>query len=341
MIDAPLSAPPPLAPAKPKRPPLPWLTILVGGAAYGLLMRLIFGLWPFAKAVPGTGPMLVSFLFFVPLVIGIWSVSRLPAEQRNVGSAILVPWAPLFLFTAGTAALAIEGSICIALAIPIFMFMASFGGLVALLALKKKPSTATTSGILVLPLLLAVAEQGMPLTDATLRSTESVHIAAPPERIWHLINDATEIRPKEMESGWAWRIGVPYPVSAITVDENGGRVRKLRWQKGVHFDEPILDWDENRYIRWSYRFDADSIPDGALDDHVRVGGAYFDLVDTSYRLEPEGDGTRLTIDVGYRVSTRFNWYSARLGRWLVDDAAKTILEFYRRRTEAESDGHPA
>jgi len=318
---------------------MPWLTVLFGGAAYGLLMRVIFGLWPFATAVPGTGPMLLSFAFLVPFVIGLWSVSRLPAEQRTVSSAILVPWAPLFLFLAGTAALAIEGSICIALAIPIFMFMASLGGVVALLAMKKKPSTATTSGILVLPLLLAVAEQGVPVEDVVQRSVESVHIAAPPERIWQLINDATEIQPNEMQSGWAWRIGVPYPVSAITVDEDGGRVRKLVWQKGVHFDEPILDWDENRYIRWRYRFDADSIPDGALDDHVRVGGAYFDLVDTSYRLEPEGDGTRLTIDVGYRVSTRFNWYSARLGRWLVDDAAKTILEFYRRRTEA--DGHDA
>jgi len=332
--------PPPLPAAKSERPRLPALRILIGGAAYGLAMRVIFGFWPFGVAVPGTGPMLVSFAFLVPCVIGIWSVSRLPAEQRNVGSAILVPWAPLFLFLAGTAALAIEGAICIALAIPIFMAMASFGGLIALLAFKaSKPSTATTSGILVLPLLLALAERGMPLTDSIERSTESVHIAAPPERIWHLINDATGIEPQEMQSGWAWRIGVPYPVSAITVDEDGGRVRKLVWQKGVHFDEPILDWDENRYIRWRYRFDADSIPDGALDDHVRVGGAYFDLIDTSYRLEPEGDGTRLTIDVGYRVSTHFNWYSARLGRFLVDDAAKTILEFYRRRTEAEGDGH--
>ena len=338
MIDE-QALPPPVPAAKPKRPPLPWLTILLGGAAYGLLMRLLFGFWPFGAAVPGTGPMLLSFAFLVPFVIGLWSVSRLPSEQRTVSSAILVPWAPLFLFLAGTAALAIEGSICIALAIPIFMFMASLGGVVALLAMKKKPSTATTSGILVLPLLLAVAEQGVPVEDVVQRSVESVHIAAPPERIWQLINDATEIQPNEMQSGWAWRIGVPYPVSAITVDEDGGRVRKLVWQKGVHFDEPILDWDENRYIRWRYRFDADSIPDGALDDHVRVGGAYFDLVDTSYRLEPEGDGTRLTIDVGYRVSTRFNWYSARLGRWLVDDAAKTILEFYRRRTEA--DGHGA
>lgn len=341
MIDAPIAAPPPppVTPTKPIRPRLPWLTILFGGAAYGLAMRLVFGAWPFAREASGTGPMLVSFLFVVPFVLGLWSVSRLPADQRNVSSAILVPWAPLFLFLGGTAALAIEGAICIVLAIPIFLFMASFGGLVALLALKTKPSPATTSGLLVLPLLLAVGEQRIPVDDVMQRSVESLHIAAPPERIWQLINDASEIRPQEMETGWAWRIGVPYPVSAITVDEDGGRVRKLRWQKGVQFDEPILDWNENRYIRWRYRFAADSFPDGALDDHVRVGGAYFDLVDTSYRLEPEGDGTRLTIDVGYRVSTRFNWYSARLGRFLVDDAAKTILEFYRRRTEA--DGHAA
>jgi len=339
MID-PALPPPPLPPARSApRPSVsvssPW--IMLGGAAYGLLMRILFGLWPFGHGnAGGAGPMLVSFLFLVPLVIGVWSVSRLAPERRTLGMSLILPWGPTALFVTGTAILAIEGSICIALAIPIFLIMASIGGLIAWIVLRFKPPVGATNAVLVLPLILGVAEQQTAIPDAHGHSTESIHIAARPEKIWHLINDATGIAPSEMAQGWAWRIGVPYPVSAVTVEEDGQRVRKLKWQKGVHFDEPILDWNENRYIRWSYRFAPDSIPPGALDEHVEVGGRYFDLVDTSYRLEPEGDGTRLTIDVNYRISTRFNWYAARLGRFLVDDAAQTILDFYKHRSETDA-----
>ena len=309
---------------------------MLGGAAYGLGMRFLFGLWPFGNATAGAGPMLVSFLFLVPLVIGVWSISRLPAERRTLGNAFIVPWGPTVLFVTGTAVLAIEGSICIALAIPIFLIMASAGGVLGLLVLRFKPPVGATNAVLALPLILGAAEQGASVPDAHGHSSESVHIAAPPERIWHLINDATGIEPSEMADGWAWRIGVPYPVSAVTVQEGDQRVRKLRWQNDVHFDEPILDWTEGRYVRWSYRFASDSIPPGALDEHVQIGGRYFDLVDTSYRLDPDGDGTRLTIDVNYRVSTRFNWYAAGLGQFLVDDAARTILHFYKRRCETDA-----
>ncbi|HEY0232360.1 MAG TPA: SRPBCC family protein [Dokdonella sp.] len=312
-----------------------WLWVLLGGAGYGLLMRLAFGLPVFKATINGGGgAMLVSFLFLVPFLIGLWTVSQLPASRRKLSAAFLLPWAPTALFLAGTAVLAIEGSICIVLAAPIFLALASLGGLVAHFVLRTKLSPGTTSAFLMLPFATGLYEQSLPLPDATLTSTESIHIAAPPGRIWQLINDADAIEPAEMASGWAWRIGVPYPVAALTVTTEEGRVRKLRWQHGVHFDEPILDWDENRYIRWSYRFAADSIPPGALDEHVTIGGRYFDLVDTSYRLQPEEGGTRLGIVVHYRISTRFNAYAAPLGRLLVDDAAKTILAFYQRRAQA-------
>ena len=69
----------------------------------------------------------------------------------------------------------------------------------------------------------------------------------------------------------------------------------------------------------------------------RVGeGQGARLVDTSYRLTPEGQGTRLDIHVTYRVSTNFNWYANVWGRMLVDDSARTILQFYKHRAEASA-----
>jgi len=337
-----LETQPPAAPA-PRSAEISYWFVLAAGALYGLTMRAVFGLALFRDTAAGKagGAMLSSFLFCVPLAIGFYTVYRLPLERRTWGKALIVPWLPTLAFLAGTALLLIEGSICIVMAAPIFLAMASLGGFLMWLVMKvSAPPKSVANSVLILPALLGLYERDVPLRDHLGDSESSIHIDAPAATIWSLINRAENIAPAEMADGWAYRIGVPHPLEAVTVDSAQGRVRKLRWERGVHFDEPILDWDENRYIRWRYVFAPDSIPPGALDEHVTIGGRYFDLIDTSYKLDPEGTGTRLTIHVTYRVSTGFNWYAARLARWLVDDSARTILAFYQHRGEALAAAQP-
>ncbi|WP_210404820.1 SRPBCC family protein [Hahella sp. CCB-MM4] len=161
----------------------------------------------------------------------------------------------------------------------------------------------------------------------------SVHIDAPPEIVWEFIVNPKDIEPDELGDGLAYKIGTPYPEEAFTELTDEGRIRHVRWAKGVTFDEVITDWEENRYVRWTYQFRPESFPPGALDDHVVIGGKYFDLIDTSYQLTPDEQGTTLTLRVKYRVSTNFNWYSGPLSKLLVDDTAKTLLNFYKARSE--------
>jgi len=308
--------------------------VFLAGAGYGLLMRLAFGALPKLNAPGTSGAMLASFVVLVPLVIGMWTVYARRSDDPGIGFALAGPWAPTALFVAGTAVLLIEGSICIAMALPIFLALSSLGGLLAwiVFALIEVRSNALHA-LLLLPLLAGWAEQDWPLPEQIEVSRAAVHIAAPAATIWREINHAIAIAPDEMRSGWAYRIGVPYPIEAITHESGDGRVRKLRWQKDVSFDEPITAWEPERFIAWRYAFKPESFPPGTLDEHVLIGGRYFDLVDTSYRLTPEDGGTRVDIEVHYRVSTHFNWYAASVGRWLVGDAAQTILGFYKQRAE--------
>lgn len=311
-----------------------WFAVAIG-AVYGLAARLIFenALWSRYATGHAGGAMLVSFLFLTPLVIGAMTV-YLRRGAIGAGGAIVGPWLPMLIVLGLTAAFNIEGSICIVLAAPIFLIASSVGGLLMLGVLAViTPAPKILSVALLVPLLLGYGERDLAMVDSIRQSDESVLIDAPPAAIWRLINGARAITPAEMDRGLAWRIGVPYPMEAVTVDTPQGRVRKLRWQRGVHFDEPIVAWDENRFIQWHYLFAADSIPAGALDEHVRIGGQYFDLLDTSYRLAPEAGGTQLSIHVTYRVSTHFNWYAGTLARVLVDDSARTILGFYKQRSE--------
>jgi hypothetical protein len=45
--------------------------------------------------------------------------------------------------------------------------------------------------------------------------------------------------------------------------------------------------------------------------------------------------TELRVKLGYRVSTRFNWYADPLARFLMGDLADANLDFYRRRSEGQ------
>ena len=102
--------------------------------------------------------------------------------------------------------------------------------------------------------------------------------------------------------------------------------------KSIHFDQIAAEWQDNRHVRWTYRFDVDSFPPHALDDHVAIGGHYFDLLDTAYTLTPAGSvTTELSITMRYRVSTQFNWYADGVARVLIGNFEEVILDFYRHR----------
>lgn len=309
------------------------------GAGYGLFMRLLFGglqLLNHAGSSRAGGVMLSAFVFLVPLMIGVIAVYSTPAEERGWVRSLWSPWLPTTVFVAGTALLLLEGSICIAMAMPIFLVLSSAGGLLTLLALRTlRPSPGSVSVLVALPLLIGYGETHLPLPQDSFTAQDSVWIAAPPEKIWPLITHARDIQPDELRGGVAYAIGVPFPVQGVTEVVDGQRVRRSTWQKQVRFDEPVTEWEENRYIRWRYAFQPDSFPAGALDDHVVIGGKYFDLIDTAYRLTPEGQGTRLAIQVRYRVSTNFNFYATAVARFLVNDTASSLLQLYKARGERQ------
>lgn len=104
--------------------------------------------------------------------------------------------------------------------------------------------------------------------------------------------------------------------------------------KDIYFDQVFTHWQEGRYVRWTYRFHEDSFPPYALDEHVVIGGHYFDILDTSYSLTPKGAATALTVRMTYRLSTQFNWYADPVARLLLTNLGEVNLEYYRRRSEA-------
>jgi hypothetical protein len=304
---------------------------LVAGALSGIALRLIYSGNPGGAFAPMAG----AFVYLAPVVVS--AVTVYIAEKKRRQTWAYYFWAPAsanVLFVLGTMLILIEGLICAVIIMPFFAILGGVVGLImgAFCRYTNWPKHAVY-GVGVLPLLLgAFADQGT--APRYLGSIErSIVIEAPPDRIWRNLMEARDIKPEEVDRALLYRIGVPLPVSGVTRQTPDGLIRAVRMGKSVHFEQYSDDWLENRRVRWQYRFAKDSFPPGALDDHVVIGGHYFDLLDTTYSLSPlDGRGTELKITMTYRVSTDFNWYADPVARLLIGNFEKVILEFYRDRS---------
>jgi hypothetical protein len=238
-----------------------------------------------------------------------------------------------FIFAAG--AFLREGIICIVMATPLFAVVAVVGALIGVVAnLFGGPGTPKLLSVaLVLPFLTAPAEEQSFPTPKHQAISQSIYIEAPASTVWGHINFPVDIQPTELSDAFAYRIGVPLPLEARTISGKVGGTRELRWARGIRFEEEITAWEPDSHIAWKYRFGPDSFPEGSLDDHIVIGGRFFNLQSTSYTLSSEGSGTRLTINVSTSVTTNFNWYADFWARFLVGDTSKAILRFYKTRSE--------
>ena len=157
---------------------------------------------------------------------------------------------------------------------------------------------------MVIPLLLGAFEHRIPLPNDVTTVERKVFISASPAEIWQQLLNTPDIQPHEVEQAWMYRIGVPLPVEGVTEFPESGPVRHVRMGKGVQFDQRAVVFEPNRRVRWTYEFTEQSFPPNALDEHVEIGGLYFDVLDTEYLIEPiDTTHSELRISMSFRVST--------------------------------------
>lgn len=310
--------------------PLPfsrWWPV-VAGALCGVVLRLIFWgspRYPWSAMHP-------AFLGVAPLVVGAVTVYVAELSARRSWSYYLFAgMLANVLFVGATMALLIEGLICAILIVPLFAVYGAVGGALmgAICRGTNWPKKSVVYSFSVMPLLLAalMPEHAAEPFLGAIERTVVVNADAP--TIWRQLLDTRDISAAEVGQAWMYRIGVPVPVSGVASLTPDGLVRDVRMGKGIHFTQHSTQWQANRYVRWTYQFSDDSFPPGALDDHVKIGGQYFDVIDTEYVLKPIGsNSTALTARMHYRVSTQFNWYAKRLASGLIGNFEEAVLGLY-------------
>ncbi len=310
--------------------------LLIGGAgvglAYGLAIRLA------ARFLSGDhSVMTVGFIVFMPFALGFLAVFFAETKQaQRLWTWFLLPWVPLAAALVAMMLTVLEGLICVVMFAPIGLVLASIGGVLGGLAARflstRRSKGLTVACVAVLPFFMVPGE-GQVLYHLEMRGVENVvDIHAPVAVVWQNIERVPPIHKDELPPSWSRRIGFPDPIEATLSHEGVGGVREASFEGGVLFIETVDTWEPERRLAFSIR--ANRIPKETLDEHVTVGGPYFDVLRGEYRLEPLANGmTRVHLSSQHRISTDFNWYAHLWTDAVMADLQRNILSVIRQRCE--------
>lgn len=317
------------------------LPALCVSVVYGILARLAFGLEG-ARAVEHDAAvgvvfsvMSVAFLCGVPFAMGFTAVYL--AKIDSWVRALFFPQLAALGALALALVFAVEGLICVVFWLPAYVAITALGGLTAWFVVRAKQKRAAfLAGVLVLPYGAAFAEHEVPTEHQRRVVRTHIDIAAPPAAVWEEIVDVPLITEHEHGFAWSHVIGFPRPVSARASSRTVGALREAKFERGVVFYERVTRCEPNSELEFDISVDSRTIPKDALDEHVTLGGPYFDVLTGAYRIESLGDGVRLHLSSEHRLSTHFNGYASWWTDFVMRDTQQYILEIVARRAESRA-----
>jgi len=230
-----------------------------------------------------------------------------------------------------------EGIICALMALPVFLFMALLGGFIGtrIFQRNRKNDKLYVSLFVILPFLIAPLENQLGLTDKIFTEHTTIEINATDKTVWSNITRVKEISEDENNNSLFQFMGFPRPIEAELDTIAIGGIRKAIFARGLFFTETVTQMQPNKLLAFNIVADPKSIPPKALDEHVMVGGKYFDVLEGKYEIEKINDEKIiLHLTSQFRLSTRFNFYSGLWSKLIMKDIQENILDIIKRRSEA-------
>ncbi len=315
------------------------LKALSYGIAYGLLARFIFALdLGENPLIPTDGLMTLSFIFLVPMAIGIYTAYHLDTITRV--SKIFVVTMPLFSII-GVVLISVlfgeEGIICALMAIPIFAIMSLIGSMLGVMVFFRRKNKMLMSAILLVPFLAAPIENYFGLTEKIFTEQTTISINASDEKVWENITRVKKIPEAENKISLFQVLGFPRPIEAELDTVAVGGIRKAIFARGLFFTETVTEAVQNKVLAFTIKADPSSTPPAALDQHVMAGGKYFDVMEGRYEIEKTASGLIiLHLTSKFRLSTHFNFYSGLWSKLIMRDIQQNILRIIKNRCETKS-----
>lgn len=224
----------------------------VGSAAVSLLITVPLG---FATAVLGARVLMnYGWGIFValPFTMGFMAALIYGARQpRSLAACIGVSCLSVALLGVALIGLAFEGMICIAMAVPLALPLAAFGGICAygVQRYRRFPNDAPAFVAILLLITpgIELLEHALAKPAPVFVVRSSIDVQASPERVWREVIAFTEIPPP---TEFMFRAGIAYPIRAQMFGTGVGAERHCVFSTGA-FVEPIEIWDAPHRLKFS------------------------------------------------------------------------------------------
>jgi uncharacterized membrane protein YhaH (DUF805 family) len=275
----------------------------------------------------------LALFFGTPFIIGVASGYILNlGTSRSHALTMVVAGATLLLSGVALMLFALEGAMCIVMAIPLVVPIGVAGAPIGkLLADRRRRIRGGLIGALLVVPLCAAIESQLP-GNREFEASSSMDIAAPPETVWQNVVGFSKITERP---DWIFRMGVACPSEAQIFGQGVGAERHCIFTTG-QFVEPITVWDAPRRLAFSVREQPDPMIE--LTPYRHIHPPHLDLAFRSARGEFElvelpGGGTRLIGHSWYTLDMRPHAYWTIWSDWLVHSIHQRVLRHIKRLCE--------
>ena len=234
---------------------------------------------------------------------------------------------------------AMEGALCIAMAIPIFVTLSFIGSIFAKSFnsfFYNKVQEKFIYSFFIYPILLIALDSSPSSNDIVLREVYSkIIINASPEKVWPSIIEFSELKPpKEL----IFQLGVAYPIKAVIEGRGVGAVRYCKFSTG-DFVEPITKWDEAKELSFNVRYQPKPLKE--LSPYSNVNAPHLDNFIQSKRGQfkltaHEGNKTLLEGRTWYTLKITPEPYWSIYSDWFIHKIHLRVLEHIRDEVESKN-----
>ncbi len=298
---------------------------------YGLVTRLAFTWEPFENYLH-----IVSWAYLILVPFGFGALTTFLGCRWLGRSWFWIYLAPSLVVMLGlilSVLTKLEAVLCVVVAAPVFVPMSFVGGILMGVLFPDSTGKLRISFVMLLPFLASPLEQLWKQPQEIVSIRDHVDIRADAAAIWREIASVPPIQPSELPGQWIYVLDFPRPISAEIDREGVGAKRWAVFERGVAFYETVTEWVPERRLAFSIQADPAFIPHTAFDQHIIVGGRFYDVLDGQYDIEATPEGCRLILTSTHRLSTPFNFYAGWWSEWVMNQIQGSILTVIKNRAE--------
>jgi uncharacterized membrane protein YhaH (DUF805 family) len=267
-----------------------------GSAVFGILATAFLTGIEIAFSTNSLGNYGWGLFVGIPFFLGLSSTLIYSFHQpRPLGKCLLVATLSTALVGVALFALAVEGIICLAMALPLAVVLALFGACIGFV-LQHRPTFAPSTlnvvsiGFLLMPGLI-LFEYYLGETPPLYEVKTSVVIKSDPQTVWTNVVTFSQLPPPTEA---IFKTGIAYPIRAEIRGRGVGAVRHCVFSTGP-FVEPITKWDEPRLLQFDVSEQPRAMEELSLYNDLRPPHVenYFIARKGQFELKALPDGATL------------------------------------------------